>query len=224
MKGSAIRSLILKDWRLHRIHILLSTVCGVAALAVLLVGGETATVLGSVWFFIALIVLGSMLPISNIVNERKKQNLPFVMSLPVSSLQYTWAKLISTVGMFLLPWLTLMAAALWLIAGRGILPHGTIPLTLILANLTFIGFSVIAGASLVGETEGWAIAGSIVCNSTYGLSWYFMTRVPAIVANLQSPTAVWNSTTLTILGSEFALMALILGLTVYVQTRKRDFI
>ena len=54
MKGSAIRSLILKDWRLHRIHIILSTVGGAAALAVLLVGGETATVLGSVWFFIAL--------------------------------------------------------------------------------------------------------------------------------------------------------------------------
>jgi hypothetical protein len=66
------------------------------ALGVVLRGGEGPIVAGTVWFFIALILVGTMLPISGIVNERKKQNLAFLMSLPVSSIQYTTAKLIST--------------------------------------------------------------------------------------------------------------------------------
>ena len=66
----------------------------------------------------ALIVLGCMLPPSNVVNERKKQILPFLMSLPISVTQYTTAKLVSTVGMFLVPWVTLVAAAVAFIMGR----------------------------------------------------------------------------------------------------------
>ncbi len=47
--------------------------------------GRAPMLLGSVWFFIALILVGSMLPIVGIVNERKKQNLAFLMSLPISA-------------------------------------------------------------------------------------------------------------------------------------------
>jgi ABC-2 type transport system permease protein len=101
MTNSIVRQLILKDWRLNRLQLLLSIGAGMMALGVILRGGEGPIVAGTVWFFIALILVGTMLPISGIVNERKKQNLAFLMSLPVSSIQYTTAKLISTVGMFL---------------------------------------------------------------------------------------------------------------------------
>ena len=60
------------------------------------------------WFFIALIMVGSYAAVGGIVNERKKQNLAFVMSLPISSIQYTTSKLVSSTGMFLVPWLTLV--------------------------------------------------------------------------------------------------------------------
>ena len=75
-----------------------------------LVGGKTPVVIGTVFFFVAIVFCACLLPMQNIVNERKKQTLPFVMSLPVSSARYGAAKLVSTVGMFLAPWVALLAA------------------------------------------------------------------------------------------------------------------
>lgn len=224
MKGSVVRQLIVKDWRLQRQLIFLSIAAGVIALGVFQWGSEPAMVVGSVWFFIALIMVGTMLPMAGIVNERKKQNLAFLMSLPISSVQYTTAKLVSTLGMFLIPWLTLVMAAVLLIQTRGIVPGGAIPLVVILALLPFVGFSIMTAAALVGEKEGWAIAANVGCSSSYGLTWYFLSRNPVLMVNSKASAPVWNSTVLTVLGSELALVLLILGLTYFLQSRKRDFI
>jgi hypothetical protein len=51
-----------------------------------------------------------------------------------------------------------------------------------------------------------------------------LSRIPALMDNAKGPAPVWNSAALTILSSEFGLIALILGLTFYLQSRKRDFV
>jgi len=223
MTNSVIGHLILKDWRLHRMLILLSLAGGAAALGVVQIKSEIPVVLGAVWFFLALILLANFLPSSNILNERKKQNLPFLMSLPISPMQYTWAKVVSTFGMYLVPWLALVAAALSLIVTIGI-PRGFIPMLLMLAGLTLFGFSLFAGVAIVGESEGWFVAATIVCNSSYGVGWYLISRVPAIQHDMGGPVPVWRPAVLTILVAELASVALVLGLTFFLQSRKRDFI
>jgi len=95
MKGSVIQALILSDLQQHQRLILLSIFAGGLALVLLQLGGA-AGVIGSVWFFTALIILGSMLPVSNVINEKKKQTRPFLMSLPLSPVQYGIAKMVST--------------------------------------------------------------------------------------------------------------------------------
>jgi ABC-2 type transport system permease protein len=218
-----VGQLIRKDWQLTRVLIFASIFAGILALAVVQLATEATAVVGSVWFFIALILVGCMLPIG-IVNERKKQNLAFLMSLPISSIQYTTSKLLSSTGLFLIPWLTLVLAALLSIGVRGIFPRGVIPLLLILALMPFVGFCIITAASLMGESEGWGIAANVACNSSYGLAYYFLCRVPAVMSNAASRVVVWNSTILKILGTELALIPLLLGVTYFVQSRKRDFV
>ncbi|MEO8663519.1 MAG: ABC-2 transporter permease [Bryobacteraceae bacterium] len=224
MSQSVVQQLIVKDLRLHRLHILLSLGCGAIALALLQIRSEIPFVVGCVWFFISLIVLGSMLPVSNIINEKKKQNLAFVMSLPVSSIQYATSKLVSTVGMFLAPWLMLVIAGVALILGRSDIPDGFIPALLILSGMTLVGFCVIAAAAVVSEAEGPTIAATILCNSTYGLGWYLVIRNPAVRHDLLSPVPVWSSYMLTFLGLELAVVAVVLGAAYYLQSRKRDFV
>jgi ABC-2 type transport system permease protein len=218
-----VGQLIRKDWQLNRVLIFASIFAGILALAVVQLATEATAVVGSVWFFIALILVGCMLPIG-IVNERKKQNLAFLMSLPISSIQYTTSKLLSSTGLFLIPWLTLVLAALLSIGVRGIFPRGVIPLLLILALMPCVGFCIITAASLMGESEGWGIAANVACNSSYGLAYYFLCRVPAVMSNAASRVVVWNSTILKILGTELALIPLLLGVTYFVQSRKRDFV
>ena len=224
MRGSVVQTLIWADWHRHRMHILLSLVGGALAFALIQVGGELPTILGATWFFISLIVFGSMLPNSNVINERKKQTLAFLMSLPLSATQYTTAKIVSTVGMFLVSWLTLVIAALSFIATHPFFPDGMIPAVLILALFTFVGFCVIAAVALVSESEGATIAATVATNSFYGFGWYLLVRNPVIRADMKSLAPVWSREVLTILGVEIGLLVLILGLTFYLQSRKRDFI
>jgi hypothetical protein len=224
MTSRVIQTLILKDWRLHRTQILISLLAGVGALALLQVKGETAFLVGTVWFFVALIVLGCMVPVSNVINERKKQNLAFLMSLPISALQYAISKMASTLGLFLMPWGALVIAATTFVLSRGDVPKGIVPVMFILFGMPLVGFCMVAGAALVSESEGWTVAATIVSNSSYGLVWYFIIRNPAINGDLKSPVAVWSPAVLTILGEEAAAVVLILGFTLYVQSRKREFV
>jgi ABC-2 type transport system permease protein len=225
MRGDVILHLILKDWRQQRQMIVLSILAGGIALAVLQMGGQTPIVLGTVCFFIAIMFCACLLPITNIVNERKKQTLAFLMSLPISSSRYGAAKLLSTFGMFVVPWLTLVAAALYMILFRHVLPNGVIPVMLILANLPFIGFCLITGTALVGESEGWGNAAVAVVNSSYWLAWYLLvSQIPSLSQNWSSSVAIWSPAVFKILGVEFALILLIPGTALYLQSRKRNFI
>ena len=194
------------------------------ALGLVQVGGPIATVLGSTWFFVSLVVLGSMLPVSNVINERKKQTLPFLVSFPISVGQYTAVKLVSTVGMFVVPWVALVVAAVIFIASRQDLPDGMIPGIIVLAVLTFIGFCIIAGAALASESEGLTIAATVATNSSYGFAWYLYVRNPQLRTQMGNPVAVWSPEVLTILAAEIAAIVLILGVTFYLQSRKRDFV
>jgi ABC-2 type transport system permease protein len=222
--SSVIGHLILKDWRLNRLLISLCIGVGLIALVIAQYAGEVARVFGSVWFFVSLCVLGSMLPASAILNERKKQTLTFVMSLPVSSVQYAIAKALSTTVMFLVPWLTLLISALVLIETRHVMPQGTIPILLILAMLPLIGFCLISATTMVGESEGWLMAASILCNSSYWFVWYLLSRIPSLTANWSRPVAVWNPAALIVLSAELGSIVSIVGLAFFFQSRKRNFI
>jgi len=225
MKTNVMLELVWKDVQLQRWTIILTIVAGAAALAVLLIGGQTPVVIGTVFFFVSLVFCACLLPLQNIVNERKKQTLPFIMSLPVSSAQYGAVKLVSSVGMFLLLWLALLGAALYMILNRHVLPHGAIPTGLIIMNFPLIGFCLITGTALVAESEGWGTAAMAVVNSSYWLVWYLLvSHIPSLTQTWASPVAVWTPAVFKILGVEFGVVVLILALTLYLQSRKRSFI
>lgn len=224
MKGSVVAHLVLKDWRLQRLLVSLSIGVGVVSLVLTQFGAEVIRLLGSVWFFVSLCVLGSMLPGVAIVNERKKQTLAFIMSLPITSVQYSIAKAISSLAMFIVPWLALLISALVVIETRHFIPHGVIPMLLILAMLPLIGFCLIGAAAMVGESEGWLMAASLVCNSSYWFVWYLLSRIPTLTANWKGPVAVWNPAALAVLSAELGFVILIMGITFFLQSRKRDFI
>ena len=221
---TVIRQMVRKDIELHRDQVVFTMVIGAAALCALLVKSEPVSVVGGIVFYIALAIIGCMLAATNLLNERKKQTLAFMMSLPVSAKQYTTAKVTSTMVMYLVPWAALVAAAVWLIAFRGVLPMGTIPVVLIMLTLPLVCMSLIFSITLVGETEGWNMAANVLCNSSHGLIWYFITRTPSLMKDLSGKAAVWNSTARNFLACELAITVLAIALAYYLQSRKRDFI
>jgi ABC-2 type transport system permease protein len=218
-----VYELIRKDWELNRVAVGAGIVLGIVAIGITFFGGTVPAVIGIVCFYSVMGVLGSILP-KNIYDERKNQTMAFVMSLPVSAIEYTIAKMMSTIGIFLVFWLTLVGVAATMILTRKEIPDGLIPLMLVLSSLILLGFVLICSVGMVQENEGWVTATVIFVNVSYGLGWYLLIRIPEIGRDAFHPKIVWNPILVTTLGVEFTLIALLLGLTLLLQARKRDFI
>ena len=223
--NSVVTRLIRKDYQLYRGVIIFCLLGAAVAVGVLQIGGATSFVIGGGSLFLAMVMCAAMMPMLSIVNERKKQTLPFVMSLPVSPLQYTTAKLLSNVGMFAAAWCLMLGGALFLVFGRHLFPPGVVPSMLIYSLLPFVGFCTITATAMVGESEGWGIAANAVVNSSYWIWWFLISsRVPEVNNDWKSPVIIWRPVALEIIGAETALIVILLAVTYYLQSRKCDFI
>ena len=78
--------------------------------------------------------------------------------------------------------------------------------------------------ALVGESESWVMAATIVVNVSYSFCWVLIVNNEDLRGGLGSPMPIWSPTALTVLGSEFSAIAVILAATFYLQSRKKDFV
>jgi ABC-2 type transport system permease protein len=222
MNVALIRRLVVKDWYLNRLPIGIVVATGAGGVALLPLKQEAAGFIGLTSAFISLILLANVLPMQTIVNERKRQHLPFVMSLPISPSEYTAAKILANVTVFFMVWATLAGTVSVMFARSA--SAGPIPFVVLASLAPFVAFCALVAVALIGESEVGAIVTIVVTNISYSFAWYFLIREPSMRAALTSPVPVWNSIVLTIIGSEVALIAVALGAAFYVQSRKTDFI
>src|SRR4051795_13048506 len=139
---SMIRHLILKDWYFLRGAIAGYLAAGALALALIAAGSEAPVYLGVVLLLTLLIGLGIHLAMATVVQERTDHTLPFVMSLPISPRDYTTAKVLANVIIFLIPWLTLTLGSMAVIAGRKSLQDGLIPFVAVLTGEIFVSYTL----------------------------------------------------------------------------------
>jgi hypothetical protein len=218
MNRILVQRLILKDWYLHR-HVLTTILmAGGLALGLFYRGGRI-TLVGMMTALLVIILLGVGLPTLTIVNERKKQNLPFVMSLPISPTEYTMAKILANILAFLVLWLAIVVLMLGPFARSGTY-GGLLPGLVVAALAPFAAFSLILGVAIVVESEAWSIGTTIACNISYSFWWL----IPGFFDGLKSPVAVWSRPILFTIGPEVAIIVLSFVLTFYFQSRKTDFI
>jgi ABC-2 type transport system permease protein len=223
MNRALVGRLIMKDWYLNWGTLAVIALAGSLSIGVLYLRGETTAFLGFSAALIAAIFLSILLPMQTVVNERKKQNLPFVMSLPISPMEYTTAKVLGNLSAFLVVWLAIVIGVVGTIARAGV-HGGLIPVALVVALAPFVAFCLLLAVAIVLESETWAMVMMGTCNLSYTYTWFYLLRVPGLKEDLRSPVAVWSQPIVSILGVELAMIVLALGLTFYLQSRKRDFI
>ena len=223
MNRAVMQHLVLKDWYLNRRQLAILAVAGAATFAAIQLRTEVSGFIGLTGVFIVLIFLGILMPMQTVVHERKHQNLAFVMSLPVSPMEYTTAKIIANLVSFVLPWIVLTGAVLGTFKLSGTF-EGLIPIILVAALAPFVAFCLILATAIVLESEQAAVGVMAACNISYSFAWFFLVRVPGIRDDLRSPVAVWSQPMVAILSVETALIVLAIGLTFFFQSRKTDFI
>jgi hypothetical protein len=221
-----VRKLILKEWHFGR-----DFAVGAIGLGVLVLIIEAAFIRSTnpvvrvvtVVLFYGVLNALIWLPVTGVVRERTEQTLAFVMSLPVTIREYTAAKILSQLIVFLVPWFVLGSSAILFIASSDAIPNGYIPLTLIVLTQLLALFCVVLCVSLVGESPILAQSVGIASNLVFWLSFGFIGVAPGFGLD-QDPEAVWNSPVSHMLAGQLALVPVLLGLTFWLQSRKTDFL
>ena len=136
MNRSIVRQLVMKDLEIMKIPVLCWWAGAIAAVVLVVLGGEVVGLYGSILFITGMAGAGIHAVMQTVVEERREQTLAFVMSLPITVREYTSAKLIANLAMFGAVWLTLSVASFVIFVGEEGMPDGTIPfVTIVLVGI-----------------------------------------------------------------------------------------
>jgi ABC-2 type transport system permease protein len=223
MNYAMVRRLILKDWYLNRWIIIASVPAGLGALAIVLTGKPIAFMLCIILLCMIIIGVGAQLAMVTTINERKEQTLAFVMSLPVSWREYTAAKILANLILFLIPWLPLTAGALCVLLLPGA-THGLIPYTAIMSVEMLITTCLIVVAGIITESQAWTTVGIFCSSLGLNVLGYVFAHLRGISSYMWGKQVHWTGTAWTVLVAELLTVPLLLGITFFVQSRKTDFV
>jgi ABC-2 type transport system permease protein len=223
MSNSMVWRLIQKDLYLYRWLIAGSLVAGLASLVIAGMNTMSGTI-GFILLLTSIVALGVFVAIYGIMTERKDKTLLFVLSLPISTTQYTVAKVASSLIAFLIPWLVLTVTIVALTLALDEPLDGRLPFTVTMMVFFLANYCVLIAVLLISGTEVWAVVGIVFTNFLVSVYLATVQRLPGIGEHIEGPIAVWSPTILTILGIEAAVIAVSLGLTFFVQSRKKDFV
>ena len=195
----------------------------VATLGIIATGAKVAFLIGLILLIMVIISIGAQMAVATIVTERKEQTLPFVMSLPISYREYTASKLWGNLLIFLVPWLTMVVGSigllLWSPSSRGLVPY-----TAIMSVEILLSTCLILAVALITESQGWAVAAIMVGNLAVNGIGYVVAHIGGIAKGMWGPTIQWSGAASAVLLAELTTVALLLGGTFFVQSRKKDFL
>jgi ABC-2 type transport system permease protein len=223
MSNSMVWRLIRKDLYLYRWLIVGSLAVGLASLVVAGINDMSGTI-GFILLLTSIVALGVFIAIYGIMTERKEKTLLFVLSLPISTTQYTAAKVASSLIAFLIPWLVLTVTMVVLTVTIDQALDGRLPFTITMMFFFLANYCVLIAVLLISGTEVWAVVGIVFTNFLVSVYLTTVQRLPGIGEHVDGPIAVWSPTIFTILGLEAAVIVLSLGLTFFIQSRKKDFV
>ncbi len=216
--------LIRKDWDISRLPMFGYAALAVVALVLVAMATGATFYVGSTMLITVVVVIGIHLIFVSVVHERGKQTLPFIMSLPISFMQYTRAKMLANLGIFGIAWLLIAAAVIAIFSSTATLPNGMLPFSLIILGELFVANILILGVAMVTESEAWTIVVMAFCNLCISLFIYFVGSIPEINAHMQGPVAVWNSTAMMLIGLEILAACVLIALIFVAQARKHDYL
>lgn len=211
MTRSIVAKLIAKDLYFNRALIVGGTLAGLVTILLTI----RFQVVGLITYVTVVVVLAIFLGLVPVTRERNEKSSLFVLSLPVSTMQYTVAKVLSATISFLIPWLILLlvpVTLVWLYPS----PSANLPALVGIMSLVLTNFFILLTVGLITLSEKW-IAGAIILTNL---------SVPLFFSR-SGPDAVPGGWTPGLIGAfavEAAIVATCLAVAFYVQSRRKDFV
>lgn len=222
MSSSVVGSLIRKDLYLMRGAMIGAIVTGSFAL-VLMPISRMLSYVAAVILICVLIVLNIFLVMYGVAQERKEKTLLFILSLPVSAMDYTLAKVMATGIAFGVPWLFLtVATAITIVVSP--IPDGVLPYWITLLGYLLAYYCALLGIALVKESAGWHAAAITIGNISVNFMVPVLLSRPSVAAHGAGPVAVWSADLIVILVVELLAGLAVLGYGIYAHARRPDFV
>jgi len=222
MTTSVVRQLVVKDLYLVRWMAIATLVAGLASAAIMPLSPVSAYV-GGVSLICVIVILNIMLVMTNVVQERKDKALLFILSLPISTAQYTLAKVTANLIVFGFSWVILTTAAV-VVIDRSAIPNGWIPFLLAVLVYLLAYYCVLLGVAVASDSGGWHAAVITFGNISVNFVIPFLLGRASIGPNLKSATAVWTTDIVTFIAVEAAIGVVALSAGLYVRSRAKDFV
>jgi hypothetical protein len=217
-----IRVLVAKDWQLFQKQLAVYVLAGLVALCFLGVGKPWTFYIGSLMLIIVTVSVACFSIATSLMTERKEQTLAFVMSLPVSPLDFTVAKLAGNLLTFAVPLLVIAGGTLAMVWFTP-LPDGLFVYSLLIYGYILLAFSVSLAVAMSVASEGWstfAMIGSMALINPFIMA---LTQVPAISGRVAEDAIAWSPEAVGILTGLVLLSVAVLGTTAWYHARKPAF-
>jgi ABC-2 type transport system permease protein len=218
-----IKRLILKDWQIYQKQLAAYVAGLLLGLTLIGTGKAIPFYIGALLLLVLLICAGGFAIQSSLLNERKEHTLAFVMSLPVTPMDFYWAKLIANATLFLLPFALVLSGTVALILWTP-LPDGLLVWALLIYLFLAMNFVISLCIGIVVASEGWNIFVQIGLSTLISPFMMGIGLFDAIGKNIKTENIVWSLPALTIFSVQLLVMAIALGLTSWRQSRKTAFL
>lgn len=217
-----IRLLVAKDWHLFQKQLAAYVLAGMFSMCLLGLAKPWSFYLGSLMLIIVMVAAACSSISTSLLVERKEQTLAFVMSLPVSPMDFTLAKLAGNLLTFAVPFGVMVVGTLALVTLTP-LPDGLFVYSLLLFAYILFAYSISLAMVMGLESEGWAtfaMIGPMVLINPYLMA---LSQIDAIQSAVSKDAIVWSPQALAILVTLIVLSVVVLGLTTRHHARKAAF-
>lgn len=224
MNTQAIRILFLKDLFLSRKPLFAYLAGGLVCAALTCLPNETASFMGFILVITIAIAAGIHLIGTLLLSESIDHTRLFILSLPVSLLDYSVAKIAVVLTTYLIPWcamLTLVTVLSLVIPGA---KAGSVAVVPTIFCFMLAGFTVQLVTAVVTESIGWTIVVVTAGNVLLNLFMKVLFENPVISAAVKSDVLTWPVVVQQILLIEMLVVVVALTVALLVQARKRDLV
>ena len=217
-----IKQLIAKDWVLFQKQLAAYVTAGIFALCLLGLAKGWSFYLGSLMLIVVLVAAACFSISTSLLAERKEHTLAFMMTLPVTPLDFYLAKLLGNLVTFFVPFLVMFIGTIAVIAYTP-LPDGLIVFSSLVFGFVALAYALSLSVAMAVESEGWntfAMIGSMVLINPFIM---LLGQIPEISKYVQTESVVWSLPAVSILLVQITASIAVLVATGWVHCRKQAF-
>jgi ABC-2 type transport system permease protein len=224
MNITAVRLLFLKDLFLSRRPLFGYFAAGLACSLLAFAPEGIVRTTGSILTITIAIAAGLHLIGGLLLGEAIENTRLFILSLPVSLLDYSIAKVAVVLTTYLIPWSAMLACSMIFAFIAPGARHGAAAIVPVVFFYLLASFTLQLAAAVVTESFGWTICVVVGCNVLLNVFLGKLFEIPEIAQAAKSDVLAWPPVVLQLLAVEVAVIVASIAVAVFFQTRKRDLV